>query len=122
MANALVVRKPAFAELKIKRAELRLKKKELERENIISVKNALLDVVDRGINVATPVLTSPVFALIAGYMFIDYAENKEWKGRPGDTMIGPAAAPLLRTALLTGFAVNAFGGASGVSNLVRAIR
>lgn len=62
------------------------------------------------------VLTNPVVMLVAGFLLVDYLEQKTWSNT-NNTMLGPAAANALRTALAGGALV----GTLGTTNAANAI-
>ncbi len=64
-------------------------------------------------NMLEIIILNPVVALVGGFVAIDYFEHKQWKdeaGLPsGNTMLGPAAANVVRTGLVAGPAMDALG-------------
>jgi hypothetical protein len=59
------------------------------------------------------VMLNPVVTLVVAFVAIDFFEQKEWKdaeGKPsGNTMLGPAAANVIRTGIIAGPAMDALG-------------
>lgn len=62
------------------------------------------------------ILTNPVIMLLAGFVLVDYLEQKTW-GDTDNTMLGPAAANTIRGALAGGALV----GTLGTTNAANAI-
>jgi len=110
------------AELKLRRAELRLEKRQLKHDKVLAY-------VDRGLDLVKPVIGSPVVMFLGAYLFVNYAANKavaeiDKPGGPGfwQKAAVTAEATALKTAIAGAFVGNAFGGPVGIANIIRTVK
>ncbi len=112
----------ATPDIKLRRAELRQRKRE-NRESLA------LGAVDRAITLVSPIISSPVTMLVGSWLFLDWwaaRRRREIDAPGGEGMMATIELTLgmaaLKTAITGAFVGNAFGGPTGIAKIIGAAK